>query len=623
MHIVEVKNNLVKVSYAPGQENLVLSGFAIIKDSVQAFIAQVVFLEANEKGNFGILKLLFNFDENGVISNYNGTIPDINAKLDIVYSQELLELLPAQTPILLGDLAQQGIKLTLDIKLLEEKLLICSEKSADNEILIKNLAKQLAHYGKKLVVFDLNGNLDFSPNKIVAGVSKMAQKHRESAFAGETFKLPLNYDSINFIYNTLDNVTPQAKALIQEVFLEVQEYVKSLPESFIPFNAFKDVVDDQYKEMGMVELLLLKNKLLKYYEAGVFAQNKKDFSSLKLSLKHKLPTIVNLSRMDSKVQREIISYTYSLLSELDAEAYVIVNINNDNSDKKLLKQIFSAEKAHSAIICSYSYKYLKELKQLSKDLILFAPIQQQTDFAGYNMFLNKLNAHEFVIYGQITHHMPLIVTLSELPDEVSDQPQAQQTQHVPTAPQPVSKQDLLDEQIRKDVDQIYTAQKSQPQQAVVEEDFSDEELTEEDLDLIDDLGMISKDEEDITKVSPEIAQETLVQSGEQFQVHPPRNQAASQAQTVPEPAEIPEPPDIDIIPNRATSTPVVPIYSADIEPKTHSNKFDQGDSVIHPKYGQGTVEKLIVYGNKTLCSINFDNVGRRLLDPALAEIKKI
>ena len=43
---------------------------------------------------------------------------------------------------------------------------------------------------------------------------------------------------------------------------------------------------------------------------------------------------------------------------------------------------------------------------------------------------------------------------------------------------------------------------------------------------------------------------------------------------------------------------------------------------MHAKYGNGVVEKMIKYGAKTLYSINFDNVGRRLLDPTLTEIKK-
>ena len=54
-----------------------------------------------------------------------------------------------------------------------------------------------------------------------------------------------------------------------------------------------------------------------------------------------------------------------------------------------------------------------------------------------------------------------------------------------------------------------------------------------------------------------------------------------------------------------------------------SDPIQQGDTVIHAKYGSGVVEKMIKYGNKTLFSINFDNIGRRLLDPTLTEIKKI
>ena len=69
---------------------------------------------------------------------------------------------------------------------------------------------------------------------------------------------------------------------------------------------------------------------------------------------------------------------------------------------------------------------------------------------------------------------------------------------------------------------------------------------------------------------------------------------------------------------------VVPVYSADIpvEDTVFSDNLEQGDSVVHAKYGNGIVEKMIKYGNKTLFSINFDNVGRRLLDPTVTEIKK-
>ena len=75
-------------------------------------------------------------------------------------------------------------------------------------------------------------------------------------------------------------------------------------------------------------------------------------------------------------------------------------------------------------------------------------------------------------------------------------------------------------------------------------------------------------------------------------------------------------------------TPVVPVYPAEETTSTPSDDdsdvgFSQGDAVSHPRYGRGVVEKIIKYGNKTLCSISFENVGRRLLDPTISEFTKI
>lgn len=655
MQIVEVKNNLVKISYDIAQENLVLSGFVVIKDSVNSFIGQIIHLDANHKGTFAVIKLLFLFDENGIITNYNGSIPDPKSSLlDTVQPRELLELLPAQNPILLGELAQQNILLKLDRTFLEESVLVCCEKEEDNKVLVENLAKQLINSDKKVLVIDLVGNLDFSRNTIVAG---------------EKFKLPLNYETINFIYEKgLNDANAETKALIQEVFLEVQNYVKTLPEKFIPFESFKNVVDAQYEETDLIELVLLKNKLLKYYEAGIFAQEKSEFDSIKASLQKQNATILDLSYVDQKIQREMISHVYSLINELDENLYIICNIDNENSDKKLLKQIFMSKKDYSTLVCSYSYKYLKELKQLSKNLILFAPIQQQNDFAGYNTFLSKLNPHEFIIYGKSTHYFPLIVKLEELKEEaIGNLPDEQEQVYFDEQP---SQEDLLDEQIRRDVDEIYTAPKV-PQQEEFNAEVSEDELTEADLDFIDDLGgidVISDEIESEDKISEsgeeefvpdiEIEEEGLKYDGRQ-EINEDfgelQNEELSEENIIEEPEDIPdfskieeieekpieneaaetfsnvlsqqaqeqeEPPTVDILPVKMASTPIVPIYSAEVEPKAQSDDLEQGDIVTHPKYGKGTVEKLISYGSKTLCSINFDNIGRRLLDPTLVELKK-
>ncbi len=663
MQIVEVKNNFVRISYDTSTK-LVLSGFIVIKDSTQSFIAQIIHLESNQYGNFAVLKLLFTFDDTGVITNYNGSIPDAKCVIDIVQPQELLELLPVQNPVFLGELAQQKILLNLDRKFLEEKLLVCSDKSDDSSLVAKNFTAQLAKEGKKVLVFDLNGTFDVPSSKV---------------FAGNNFKLPLNYDSINFIYEKgLQDAKAETKALIQNIFLEVQDYVKTLPQKFIPFETFKDVVDSQYEELGLVELVLLKNKLLKFHEEGVFAQDKKEFDSLEKSLKMPLPTVFDLSKMDVKVQREMISYAYSLVKDLGNEVYVIFSVEDEISDKKLLKQIFTTQNAYTTIISSYSYKYLKELKQLSKNLMMFAPIQQQNDFAGYGVFLNKLNAHEFVVYGSLTHHLPLIVRLDEYSKyfEASTAESGQQVEDVQEIEEESLTQESLDEQIKRDVDEIYTVPKSEIEPKT--EVFAEQELTEEDLDVFDDFDITEIQEESPEKeISEEVLEPEQDQEGFDFSALEEESlieevvEEQETQETLPEFQEVseefdleeekidfqevveiqeaesaeqveiseesplesftdimaqqkaaPEAPEVDILPAKMASTPIVPIYSAEIEPKVQSDDIGQGDVVVHPKYGKGVVEKLITYGSKTLCSINFDNVGRRLLDPSLAEIRK-
>lgn len=637
MQIVEVKNNLVRISYDT-ETKLVLSGFMVIKDSIQSFISQIIHLEANQQGNYAVLKLLFTFNDEGVITGYNGSVPDVKSIVDIIQPQELLELLPVQNPIFLGDLAQQSTLLNLDRKFLEEKLLICSEKLDDSELLAKNLLTQLSNNGKKALYIDLKGTFDFPAKKIVAG---------------KDFRLPLNYDTINFIYEKgLDDAKAETKALIQDIFLEVQEYVKSLPEKFIPFESFKDVVDSQYEELELVELVLLKNKLLKYYDAGIFAQSRTEFQTLQSALKTSPVSVLDISKMDANVQREMISYVYSLINSLADNIYVFVNIEDENSDKKLLKQIFTAQNAYSSVICEYSYKYLKELKQLAKNLIFFAPIQQQSDYAGYGVFLSKLNPHEFVIYGSMTQHLPLIVRLEAYSKYFQSESVVQEPQ--------VQIENSLDEQINNDLDEIYSVPKSEIQKTEFEkEEYLEDEFTEDDLDMIDGLDIADVEQDFSQNETVNIAEETFDVSDlddipfpqvdvesqieefshegleDQFVEEADSQEAFSfqededieEAQTFTDVMEQQEqeeisPPQADILPARISSTPIVPIYSAQVEPQAQSDDVAQGDTVVHPKYGKGVVEKLIKYGSKTLCSINFDNVGRRLLDPTLAEIKK-
>ena len=163
----------------------------------------------------------------------------------------------------------------------------------------------------------------------------------------------------------------------------------------------------------------------------------------------------------------------------------------------------------------------------------------------------------------------------------------------------------VDRQIVEDVDKVFTTMKNTEEL---------EEISDSDLDLIDALN---SDEEELEEYHGELEEvsdsdiDTGILDQPTESIVPPRQPQQDDSS--------------EILERKESNTPIVPVYDADIpqEDMVLSDSIQQGDSVVHAKYGNGVVEKMIKYGTKTLYSINFENIGRRLLDPTLTEIKKL
>lgn len=737
MKVLEIKNNLVKIAYDV-KDNLALSNFVIIEDTNTPYVAQVVNIKADSTTNFAIVKLLFTFNEEGILKNYNGTIPSTKANVSILPSNELLDIIPIEDPIRMGQLAQQNVELKVDKTIFDNNLLICSNNLENTSTLLNNILKQ---FKNKVVIFDTDGQFDWE-NKL---------------YFGKEFKLPLNYDTINFIYDTeLEDVDATSKAIIQDIFIEVQEYTKTLPEGYLPFETFLNVVDQQYKETQITELVLLKNKLLKYRDLNVFAETLKDVLNLSIAIEKSDITVIDISDMPHTLQKEIMSYTYNIMNSIKSDIYSFVKIDNSNTDKKLLKKFLVRSNVYTTIICSHEYKYLPEIKEAAQNLILFAPLTLQHDFASYNTFLNKLNSDEFIIYGAHTQNIPLIVELDdiEIDENTEDDLKKQDTQTDNIVPmpeiKPSSKEEKEDEIIEENtieeeeinsetnenslempeveypditIDEIPIEQNNNQAEETeiisVNEDIQlnnkiapvdnilsiEEELPTEPT-IIENNSSTNNPENIIIEDSPiEITTEEPNTQNENLEIYNSENNIEEIEEDEIEPQiELQEPEidysveDIDIEENfgepqiiennddlieqvakdvdkafyeklpdenyelpdndnietdelteddlnliddlaiddtnmqldnsfqeseNIEQTPVVPIYETeDLEPK-ENQKLEPGDRVSTPKYGEGIVEKMIKYGNKMLCSIEFPNIGRRLLDPAMSEIIKL
>ena len=63
-------------------------------------------------------------------------------------------------------------------------------------------------------------------------------------------------------------------------------------------------------------------------------------------------------------------------------------------------------------------------------------------------------------------------------------------------------------------------------------------------------------------------------------------------------------------------------HGEDANDETDYN-FTEGMKVSHEKYGTGNILKVVKYSNRCLLQIEFDETGKRLLDPKIARIKPV
>lgn len=671
MKLLEIKNNLVKLSYAE-TENPILGRFIILGSNEKSYVAQFVNLKSDTINNYAIAKLLFTFTPDGVVDNYDGSVPNMDSELSFLAAEELLNLLPIETPVKIGNLAQQDEMLSLDISVFERNFTIFVEKDSNKKTFISNCVRQLFQMKEKSVIVDTCNLFEDYP-KIVFS---------------KDFKLPLNSKMIDYIFEyELAEVDAPTKAVIQDIFYAVQQYIDTLDFKFLPIDNFVDVVANQYKDIQMPELALLKNKLLKYRDANVFANTKEEVLAFKERLNEKNCSIIDIKDINEPLQKEVMSFIHQALTEYEKYIYFFAPLTDNNSDKKLLKQFINNNHVFTTILVSSSYKYAQELKQHAQNILLFTPNDMNHDFAAYNTFLNKLNSDECIAFGKLTQGIPFIVDMSDLELDltledvlgdkyqfvpISDNMQLVKTDEygnkTPVNLAPELTQDdvvqstqeeleyapmqeeisdfsqeetVIDEEIPQieesgiiDEPAIELPQESvednnknivEPVSNILDDESISEEdqgLTEDDLEL-DPLpeqeDLQSFDEEDLTDEPLGEDSTALTEDDLNFiddnQIAQPSSMYEEQEPEITD--------DYQESPYIEEQTPVVPVYPAEQEPTEESGDFQQGDSVTHPRYGRGVVEKIIKYGNKTLCSISFENVGRRLLDPTISELKKL
>lgn len=393
----------------------------------------------------------------------------------------------------------------------------------------------------------------------------------------------------------MNDVEPTSKAIIQDIFLEVQEYSKTVLDQFIPIDNFIAVVDAQYKEMGIPELALLKNRLLKYKEDNVFAQNAKEIQIIRSAIRGNMSTLFDISGADDILQKQIISYIYDEINSMDLFVYSFVKINNENADKKLIRKFFMQDKIYTTVVSPHNYKYMYELKDRASNMILFAPQTMQHDFASYNIFMNKLNDDECVVYGKATQNIPLIIEMLPLEELDNIVPPARPAveDNTEEASAPAEPKDDFSEE--SDSYSYETMMDDQPPQH--EEPL--EELKQEESEPLIDLPQVDETQEPEAPEAQPVEEPVESQDYEELEeveeVQAPEENIIDETdEELVEPEQIEQEFDTELIEEAAQEEePVLPtLEDSDIltEPDLDSDDFENTSYIEEqPEHSDGTV----------------------------------
>ena len=532
MRILEARDGFIKFET---EKRIALSSFLLIKDISKQYVAQVIKTLNTDLGQLCYAKLLFVYD--GTLKNYDRTLPSKDSELEEFTFDILSQSIDYQTPIVAGKFIGEDINIPMDINCFNKKTLVCVDSKDYNNTILSNLSQQFAQHANVLVV-DMLGTTD-TP-KFVAGVD---------------FKLPLNTDSLEFMFeDCLNDATSDSKSLIKEIFKDLSDYSKTVP--FLPFGALKSIVDDMVDKSHIFKLLVLKNKLAKFDKLGYFAATAKDANNLKQILALKTATI-DISKLDTVFQNRYLSVIYSELSKLNPQTQVILETSNAIS-KKNLKTVLTSD-IPTLFVTHSRFKYINEIKTMFDNFIIEPSFTTNEVFKTYGTFLNSMTKGSYLVVGEGTNYIPFISVLEKMNF---------------SAPLPTEKEvettELSDEELNTAFEE-QTGEHSQAEDSVVSDNNEELESHSEAIEKKSD-ELIEKVSEDIEEAEvPELFSEENTEVQEQEEKNPQVTEfKATEFHTNVTPTETEESSEEPVESSEEITEDTV---SEEIEPEENSNEI--------------------------------------------------
>ncbi|MBO5947927.1 hypothetical protein J6Q66_03725 [bacterium] len=396
MQVVEIKNDLAQVRYNAEEHAFSLGDFLVISDSNADILSQIIHLETDEENALCLTKFILNINNDQTTSLYNGYLPSVDSVVSPVSKQELIDFItPIANGVNLGTLVNSNLPVQLSSTILETPLYIQSDYLPACTKLIELLLTQ-NNIEKNVLLYDLEGTF----------TTLNAPKYT----LGENYKVPLNEFFIDFIYNNdLNELDVSQKALVQDILLEIKDYIKTTDKTYLEFSTLLDVVNEQYNEQPSDALILFRNKLIEYKQLNYFVESEEEFETNNKVLNTN-STLFNAFKLKANWQKALFEF---LTSSLSQKTQVIAQISDTSVDELGLNNILVNKNVYPIFITNYSSQYRNLLRSKIPNMIFFQSIDQVADFPLYSNFLNVLFDNNYIIWGEITSYLSILTSFNQ------------------------------------------------------------------------------------------------------------------------------------------------------------------------------------------------------------------
>lgn len=408
MQVIQTINDTIRILFSPLDEDFRLLDFILVQEAGNKYLAQIIEIyddKYDASQNVARIKLFFKINDKGEVFGYDHFTPSKECEIKKVKRDEIITFInEGKESLTIGLDYQNSEPFDINLDFLKNNPVIFADKIEHSNNISMHLASALSRYNKHSVIFDFSGTLDI--------------KNAKKIVLTKDVKLPLDFYTINYIWEKgLATASLETQAICREIFNEVQTYAKNIPEGFIPFNKFLNVVNAQYKATPITELTVLINKLKGYQQENIFASKKKDLEGIEKSVKENEVTILDFSELKTSWHKEFCEFAIRKIEN----AFVFARLNETNTDSDLINFIYDKNPNISFIpSISYNFSKMPHIIERANNYILLPTLNPRRDFGAANFELSSMSQDECILFGKDTENFIFTIKNDRFLDSEDD-----------------------------------------------------------------------------------------------------------------------------------------------------------------------------------------------------------